>query len=97
MNTDYIQSEIDRYRLLIEDDKKKRDLIDQNIRYYNKQLKNAENAMKELKEGEIERFINDNYPAADENFQTNRKLLARKVNERFGVDNGEELITEYTT
>ena len=48
MNTDYIQSEIDKFQQLIADDEKKKALIDQNISYYKRQLKNAERFLKEL-------------------------------------------------
>jgi hypothetical protein len=48
MNTDYILQEIDRFKVLIADDEKKKQLIDQNIKYHKKQLKNAESALKEI-------------------------------------------------
>jgi hypothetical protein len=48
MNTEYLTKEIERYTILIQEDEKKQALIFQNIKYYKKQLKNAENALKEL-------------------------------------------------
>jgi hypothetical protein len=50
MDTEYIQKEIDKFQQLIVDDENKQALIDQNIRYHKRQLKNAENALKELQE-----------------------------------------------
>jgi septal ring factor EnvC (AmiA/AmiB activator) len=50
MDTEYIQKEIEKFKQAIADDEHKQALIDQNIRYHKRQLKNAESALKELQE-----------------------------------------------
>jgi hypothetical protein len=48
MDISIIDSDIEKYQIAITDDQKKIDLLKQNIRYHERQLKNALNFKKEL-------------------------------------------------